>query len=156
MPDLALLERADGVKIKKIVQTYLKRENEKNARVRKIDENGKISYIKTVKQRISTLSAYEDEREIDEIAYINELTHTDTTKRTIVKTRYCVPFDRHVVEIDVYPFWNDRAILEVELSSEDEHFSLPDYVRVIKEVSDDGRYKNTKLAEYVPEDEIQE
>lgn len=154
MPDLDLLESCDGVRIKKIEQTYLCREDGKNARVRRIDEDGKVSFVKTVKQRISTLSSFEDEHEIDENTYANELLHADKTKLTVRKTRYCIPFDNHVIEIDVYPFWSDRAILEVELKSEDESFSLPDFIRVIKEVTEDGRYKNTNLAKEIPYDEI--
>ena len=154
MPDIKLLESCDGVKIKKIEQTYLEYESGKIARVRRIDESGRVSFIKTVKQRISTLSSFEDEHEIDENTYAAELLHADKTKQTVRKTRYCIPFDNHVIEIDVYPFWNDRAILEVELASEDESFSLPDFIRIIKEVSEDGRYKNTNLAKEIPYDEI--
>ena len=154
MPDLKLIESCDGVRIKKIEQTYLEYESGKNARVRRIDESGRVSFVKTVKQRISTLSSFEDEHEIDENTYADELLHADKTKQTVKKTRYCIPFDNHVIEIDVYPFWNDRAILEVELASEDESFSIPDFIRVIKEVSEDGRYKNTNLAKEIPYDEI--
>ena len=154
MPDLELLRRCDGVRIKKIEQTYLEYESGKNARVRRIDEDGRVSFVKTVKQRISTLSAFEEEYEIDADPYKNELECADKTKDTVIKTRYCIPFEDHVIEIDVYPFWSDRAILEVELANEDESFSLPDHIRVIKEVSEDGRYKNTNLAKEIPYDEI--
>ena len=154
MPDLDLLAECDGVKIKKIEQTYLCREDGKNARVRHIVEGERESFVKTVKQRISTLSALEEEYEIDADAYKNELEYADKTKDTVIKTRYCIPFENHIIEVDVYPFWSDRAILEVELTSEDESFSLPDHIKVIKEVSEDSRYKNTKLAESVPFDEI--
>ena len=154
MPDLELLRRCDGVRIKKIEQTYLEYESGKNARVRRIDEDGRVSFVKTVKQRISTLSAFEEEYEIDADTYKNELEYADKTKSTVIKTRYCIPFENHVIEIDVYPFWSDRAILEVELANEDESFSLPDHIRVIKEVSEDGRYKNTNLAKEIPYDEI--
>ena len=154
MPELNVLEAYDGVKIKHIEQTYLCAEDGKNARVRKICEGDSTTFVKTVKERISVLSAYEEEYDISESDYREELKNRDESKNTIVKTRYCIPFYSHVVEIDIYPFWNDRAILEVELESEDEAFSLPDFVEIIKEVSDDGRYKNTRLAQSVPYDEI--
>jgi CYTH domain-containing protein len=154
MPSIPLLRSATDVRVKDILQTYLVSENGKNSRLRKVCENGKISYIKTVKERISTLSAYEDEKEISEEQYNEELKNADTSKNAIVKTRYCIPYADHIIEIDIYPFWSDRAILEVELSDESESFSLPEYVSVVKEVSDDKRYKNTKLAESVPFDEI--
>ena len=154
MPDISLLRSLQGVRVKDILQTYLASESGKNSRLRRVCEDGKVSYIKTVKQRISVLSAYEDECEISEEQYERELENVDKTKSDIVKTRYCIPYADHIIEIDIYPFWSDRAILEVELSDESESFSLPEYVSVVKEVSDDKRYKNTKLAESVPFDEI--
>ena len=154
MPDISLLRSFQGVRVKDILQTYLVSERGKNSRLRRVCEGGKVSYIKTVKQRISVLSAYEDECEISEEQYERELENADKTKSDIVKTRYCIPYADHIIEIDIYPFWSDRAILEVELESENESFSLPDYISVVKEVSDDKRYKNAKLAESVPFDEI--
>lgn len=154
MPDSSLLAKQHGARIKQIEQTYLKTDDKKSARVRRIEENGKFSFVKTVKERISTLSVFENEYAIDADTYAEELKNAAKDKNTIVKTRYCIPFEGHTVEIDIYPFWQDRAILEIELESESESFSLPDYIGVIKEVSEDGRYKNTNLAKKVPFDEI--
>lgn len=154
MPDTELLKAQNGVRIKHIEQTYLLTDSGKNARLRRIDESGNITFVKTVKQRISTLSAYEDEHEIDASTYQSELVNADPDKKTVIKTRYCIPFDSHVIEIDVYPFWSDRAILEVELADESDSFSLPDFIKLVKEVSDDNRYKNTRLAQCVPMDQI--
>ena len=153
-PDISLLESTPNVRIKQLEQTYLLFDEGKSARVRKICEGDKIKFVKTVKERISVLSAYEDEFEIEESRYAEELKSRDPEKNTITKTRYCIPFDNHIIEIDIFPFWSDRAILEVELRDENERFSLPDFIQVIKEVSDDPRYKNTRLAKNIPFDEI--
>ncbi len=154
MPDIQMLADYAGVRIKDITQTYLVSEDGKNARMRKIIENGKTSYIKTVKQRISTLSCFEEEFEIDEGVYISELKMRDTEKNTIQKVRYCLPYGGHIIEIDIYPFWRDRAILEIELGDENEAFAIPSFLEIIKEVSDDKRYKNTNLALDIPFDVI--
>lgn len=154
MPDMTFLDACEGLRIMHIEQTYLLSDSGKNARVRRIIENDKSSFVKTVKQRLSVLSCYEDEHEISAEQYKNELKSADTTKQTIRKTRYAFPFVNHIVEIDVYPFWSDRAILEIELSREDEQFDIPDFIEIIKEVSDDKRYKNTNLAVSVPYDTI--
>ena len=66
----------------------------------------------------------------------------------------CLPYRGKLLEVDLYPFWQDRAILEVELASEDETFALPDYLTVITEVTGDRRYKNVQLARSVPYDEL--
>ena len=147
--------KAHGARAKEIVQTYLTPTNDETARVRMINENGKVSYIKTVKRRISDLSHFEDEWEISPEEYENELKNRDTGKKAIEKTRYCIDFCDHVLEIDVYPFWDDRAILEIELSSETESFDIPEYIKVIKEVTSDGRYKNTNLAKEIPIDSVE-
>lgn len=154
MPDTGYLSACNGVCIKNIEQIYLVSDGGVTARVRKICEEGKISFIKTVKKRISTLSAYENEYEITPEEYERDLENADKSKHTIKKTRYCIPEGKHLIEIDVYPFWTDRAIMEIELSHEDEEFSVPEYIRVIKEVSGDKRYKNTNLAVNIPNEEI--
>ena len=117
-------------------------------------ENGNLKFIKTTKQRISTLSCYEQESEISAEQYENELRNADSKRSTVIKTRYAFPFASHTVEIDVYPFWNDRAILEIEMSSENEGIEIPDFLDIIKEVSLDNRYKNTNLAISIPFDAI--
>ena len=50
------------------------------------------------------------------------------------------------LELDVYPFWKDKSILEIELSKEDDEISIPNEIEVIKEVTDDESYKNVNLA----------
>ena len=34
--------------------------------------------------------------------------------KQIRKTRYCLTYKNQYFEIDIYPFWNDKAILEIE------------------------------------------
>ena len=62
----------------------------------------------------------------------------------IEKTRFHVMHDGHEWEIDVFAGDNEGLIVaELELSSIDENFSLPDWVG--KDVSDDPRYYNICL-----------
>lgn len=154
MPDCSFLSSLEGVRIMNMEQTYLLSEQGKNSRVRRIEEKGSLRFIKTTKQRISTLSCYEQENELSAEQYAEELKKADMSKNTVIKTRYAFPFANHTIEIDVYPFWNDRAILEVELIAEDEKITLPEFISIIKEVSADNRYKNTNLAISVPMDII--
>ena len=154
MPDISMLKKLEGARILNIEQTYLLSKEGENSRVRKIEENGCIKFIKTTKKRISTLSCYEYEEEISIAQYDAEIKNADTSKNTIIKTRYTFPFNNHTLEIDVYPFWNDRSILEIELTDEGESFKIPSFIEVIREVSEDSRYKNTNLALSIPFDII--
>lgn len=154
IPSYSEMELQSNFRIRKITQTYLKSDGKKNARVREIIENGQVSYIKTVKERISTLSCYEDEHAISSEEYKVLLLTADNEKKSIHKTRYSFEYCEHILEIDVYDFWDDRATLEIELESENEEFAIPSFIEVIKEISADKRYKNTNLAKTVPFDEI--
>ena len=154
-PDVEVLQKQEGVRIKKMRQTYLHAENGITARVRAVTENGKTRYVHTEKSRISDLAAIEREREVSEPEYQKLMKNADPERKTIEKTRYAVPFGDHVAEIDLYPFWNDRAVLEIELAAEDEQCPIPPYVAVIKEVTDDKRYKNVNLAKEIIAEELE-
>jgi CYTH domain-containing protein len=49
-------------------------------------------------------------------------------------------------EIDVYPFWQDQAVVEIELSQPDTPVEFPDFLELIREVTDDPSYRNRALA----------
>ena len=55
-------------------------------------------------------------------------------------------------EIDVCPFWQDRAVMEIELADEAETVALPPEIEIIKEVTWDRRYTNAALAKAIPAD----
>ena len=64
----------------------------------------------------------------------------------IRKERYCLTYDNQYLEIDVYPFWKNQAILEAEVNDEEVRIRLPEEIRVIREVTGDPAYKNASLA----------
>lgn len=49
-------------------------------------------------------------------------------------------------EIDIYPFWMDKAIMEIELSEPNEEIRFPEMINVVREVTEDNQYKNSSLA----------
>lgn len=64
----------------------------------------------------------------------------------IEKTRYLVEHEGHTWEIDVFEGSNKGLIVaEIELESENEDFSLPEWVS--EEVTHDTRYFNSNLIE---------
>ncbi len=150
-PDTAKLACMNGVQIWHITQTYLR---EPGARVRRLEENGTVRYIRTEKKRLSNLSSYEDEWEVTEEEYRGMLADADPARRSIEKTRYRIPWLEYLCEIDVYSFWNDRATLEIELPSEDIRPPLPPYITLVREVSGDKRYTNRAMAKEIPADSL--
>ena len=142
-PNIAELKALPGCAALEIVQTYL---GGGAARVRKsVSENG-CTYTHTEKRKISELTRIEIEREISAQEYAEYLKAADPAFRPIEKTRLCIPYEGHTFEIDIYPFWQDKAVAEVELKSEDEEIIFPDWLDIIKEVTFDPSYKNVSLA----------
>ena len=47
--------------------------------------------------------------------------------------------------MDIYPFSDEYAILEIELNKVDSKVDLPDVV-IVREVTDDDNYSNASLA----------
>ena len=154
MPDISQLCCQPDLKAKEIVQTYLISPNGITRRVREVTTDKETNFVLTEKRRISALSSFEDERMITPDEYRELLKVSDPERIPIKKTRYAFSHDSHLIEIDIYPFWSDRAILEIELASEAEEYSIPPFISVIKNVTDDSRYKNARLAKEIVFDDI--
>ena len=146
MPDRAFLRTLPGCRVLSIEQTYLTKDSEFRARVRKTVCDGITVYTHTAKKALSEATRVELEREIGREEYEAFLLQRDPKRRTIEKTRFAFPFGGHTVEIDIYPFWTEQAILEIELGSEDEEAPLPSFIRLIREVTEDRAYTNAALA----------
>lgn len=137
-----------------ITQVYLTSESGDTDRVRKRGRDGEYSYTHTVKHRISGVRRIEQEREISGEEYGELLKNADPSLRCIEKRRWCLEYGGRLFEIDIFPFWTDRAIVEIELTDEAQRLSFPPEIEVIREITDDGRYTNVALASAVPYDEI--
>ncbi len=153
MPDEGILAAQEGAFCDRIVQTYLTAEPGVTARVRRREGRAGVSYTHTEKRRLTNITAWEDEREIDGDEYRALLERADPALRPIEKRRWTVPSGGLLLEIDIYPFWQRQAVLEVELPAEDTSLSFPPFLRILREVTDDRRYKNVSLARCVPPEE---
>ena len=149
-PDLKWLASMPNCRRVEIIQTYLKSEKGEEIRVRQRGADGHYVYFETTKRKISDVKRVEIERRLSESEYLSLLMEADTTRRQIRKDRYCLTYDGQYFEIDVYPFWKDRAIAEIELSDEKTAIRFPEEIRVIREVTGDDAYKNASLAKIQP------
>lgn len=154
MPDEDFLRAQPGCEVWEIEQIYLTAEPGTTRRVRRVVENGEERYYRTFKRPVSVMASDEDEGQISRAAYQGYLEESDPEKKPILKTRYRVPYAGQTLEFDVYPFWTDRAVMEIELESEEQQPVVPEWVSVLKDVTSDYRYKNSQLAKVIPMDEI--
>ena len=149
MPEEALLEQYAAARWE-LVQVYLRAPLGVTARVRQVTDGAETRYYYTEKRRLSPLSAEESERELTALEYMRMFLQADTELRPIRKRRWRIPYGGHMLEIDVYPFWDRTAVLEVELGDEEETAELPEWVTVLRDVTDDFRFKNVSMARTVP------
>ena len=154
LPDAALLNEKSSKRLD-IEQVYLRPGADgASRRIRRTRCGAEERFFYTEKTRLTAVTRIEREREISAAEFAALLAERETALRTIEKTRYAVPFENHTLEIDVFPFWQDRAFCECELRSENEPISLPDWLHVYREVTDDPRYTNRALARAVPEEAL--
>lgn len=146
-PDLEQVRKMPGYRRLHIEQTYLSKcDDFIGGRIRKVTENGRETFIYTYKEKISDVTRREFEREISEGEY-RDLMRFQTDKTvTIEKDRHVFEFSGLTYELDVYAFWRDRATLEAEVESETTKILIPPCVTLIREVTHDSRYNNSRLA----------
>ncbi len=150
MPDEAFLKTCSA---SAITQTYLVCDGNTTERVRERAYPDHCEYTHTIKYKLNNMRRIEDERQIDEDTYTALLERADPARRPIRKVRYCFEHDGRLWELDVFPFWKNSAYLEIELTGEDEAFTLPPGLRLLREVTDDPRYTNAALSLHIPEEE---
>lgn len=128
-----------------IEQTYINFEPE--IRVRKINNGEK--YILTVKSNLTDSGLKRDEYEIEitKEEYENLVIKKEGT--TILKDRYTLTDTGNIIELDIFKEnLLGLSYMEIEFNSEEtaNGFTTPDWV--IKDVTNDIRYKNGHLARY--------
>ena len=145
-PDIDLLNSISTCRRVPIEQAYLETPGEGRFRIRRRGSREEAVYIKTVKRKINDLSHIEIENYISEKEYKSYLAQKEYVHGIIRKDRYCIALNSTYYELDIYPFFIDRATLEIELLTENQQYVLPDFVKVIREVSFEKEYKNKYLA----------
>ncbi len=125
----------------RIIQGFLNRDPERTVRVRLKDDTG----ILTVKGLSSNdgLSRFEWEKDIlkNDAKALLEFCE----EGVIDKLRYEIKVDKHIFEVDEFFGDNEGLVIaEVELSSEDEVFTKPNWLG--EEVTGDIKYYNSQLS----------
>ena len=153
-PNIKELENMPNCTKVDISQTYLKSNDDMERRVRARGINGDYLYYLTEKRKVSNIKRVEIERKLTQNEYLALLMESDNKLHTIHKTRYCLSENNQYFEIDIYPEWDNQAIMEIELSSENEIIKTPEFIKIIKEVTDDNDYKNYQMAKEMPKELI--
>ena len=146
-PDLSMLEQLPNCEQVDIIQTYLKSENPaEEIRIRQRGSHGHYIYFMTRKRKISAAKRIEIEERLSQDEYLALMVQADPAYRPIHKQRYCLSEKGMYYEIDIFPEWKDKALMEIELHSEDQEIVFPEGIDIIREVTGDPAYSNHELA----------
>lgn len=145
-PDIALLEDLPNCYREEIEQIYLHAPQSEEIRLRKRRSGEDCVYYITRTKTEGGHRRLESEGRLTEREYMQFLGNADPGMKPIRKTRWSIIWYGHYYEIDLYPFWKDRAVLEVLLRDEEEEVKIPDFLQVIREVTDDREYQIASLA----------
>lgn len=146
MPDLAALDALPGTRRVEIEQAYLPTANDERLRVRKWVEDGRAIYYKTRRRRLNGRRIEVEER-LTQRAYMDLLEEAGPELPLLHKSRYTIPYEGHLFQLDLYRFWDDQALVKLELNEENAEVHLPPQLKLIREVTDQRAYKDYVLAE---------
>ncbi len=148
MPDEQTLNSLPQCDRTEIVQVYLNRKNTNTTR--RIRKRGTVQkgykYYYTEKTPVAYGEKIEIEHEISADEYNELIKDIDINGKPIEKERYCFTYKNQLFELDVYAFSDELATLEIELDNINNKVELPDFLTVLKDVTNDNRYSNASLS----------
>ena len=145
-PDVAWLDSLPNCERVDIVQTYLRSEPDQEIRIRQRGSEGNYIYYLTEKRITKNHTRMELQRRLSEREYLTLLMQADPAFRQIEKTRYCLTYAGQYLEIDLFPCWDDQAMVEIELTQEETEVHFPPELHVIREVTGNPDYRNAVIA----------
>ncbi len=130
-----------------IVQYYLKSENDFERKIRSIGINGNFSYTFTQKKDFRYGERIKLEEKISSKQFLKLLLEQrDISMDSINKKRMCLVYNSQYIQIDIFDFSQDIAIMELELTNMTQNIDIPACIEVIKEITYDSRYSNYNIA----------
>ncbi|MBQ7999942.1 MAG: CYTH domain-containing protein [Ruminococcus sp.] len=158
-PDVKILEAQPEYKCCELTQMYLSLpdslgEESTRCRIRRVKSKEGISYIKTFKRKVTEMTRVEIESEISAEEFESLSKYIRDGYSPVSKVRHSFKLQGFTYEVDIFPFWDDRAYLEIEVESEDINPPIPDFIHIIKDVTYDARYRNSALAQHIINEDI--
>lgn len=129
-----------AVKMIPITQTYLSKDPDKTIRIRLAGNNAFLTIKSRITKETITRNEWEFKIPVQDAVEMMKI----SLPGKIVKTRYIIPYNVHTIEVDVFHEKNEGLIIaEIELSSEEEQFEIPDWLG--DEVTGNPYYFNSNL-----------
>lgn len=127
-----------------IIQVYLKSNGKEERRIRMMGAGSNFVYYLTKK----AVGNYNDyiEKSISKDVYDALMLEMDTKRRPIIKDRWYFSEGSTYYNLDIYPNWENHAVLEIRGSREDVTIKLPKDMVEVRNVTGDIRFSNYSLS----------
>ena len=145
MPELKALEERYAAAGIDMMQTYLQQTSPQVVRRVRQQRNGAEYLYFYTEKRSTPEGEWETERPISAKEYVQYLMEGDMSLCAVHKTKYRFRYEGQRMELDVYPFSRERAILRAALE-EGAKLKTPPEIAVVREVTGQAEYKNRNLA----------
>ena len=129
-----------------IVQHYLVPENGYQRWIRKRTSNDVTMYSYSEANYLQTNERIKVDRVLTEKQYKDYMREIDTEMNPLEKTRYAFIHNGLFFKLDVFSFDTSKGILSVDVPADGREITIPDYIKVLKDVTDDLDYKSYYLA----------
>ena len=146
MPDVDKLVKDRGSTPVEMMQTYLVPSRPNTVRrIRQQRSGADYLYFYTEKRSDEDGRHWVTEKPISQKEYVAYLMESDLSMHPVRKTKYRLNYNGMRMEIDIYPFSADKAVLFVYGKRAGEA-ELPEELELIREVTGVPEYKNSALA----------
>lgn len=144
LPTERILSSIRGLQKVEIFQTYLHSdEGNIERRIRQVGSNNAYSFYYTEKKELPNSVILKNERRISQKEYLLLLMNGE---KSIRKTRYYFLYRNQYFFLDTYSEWKDKAILEIDLTYANKSVFIPNWIKVIQDVTNKPDFKNRNLA----------
>ncbi len=132
-----------------IEQTYLQSADPQTVlRVRKRGQRGSYVYYRTEKRDIRQGVRAETEERISRDVYEACLAFKKPGTQPIRKQRWCFVYEHQYFELDLIPRDGGTLyMLELELTEQNQAITLPPFISIVKDVTNDPAYSNYMLSQ---------
>ncbi|MFB4306390.1 hypothetical protein [Actinomadura sp. GTD37] len=129
-------------------QVYLKVEGPEQVRIRRGSRAGRTAYHLARLHRLADGVREVEERELGRDEYETLRRDRDTRREIIAKVRYCFDWQGQFFELDDIHRPATRAchLLELQVESLEQSFTLPDFLVIDREVTTDRAFSNAMIA----------
>lgn len=129
-----------------IVQHFLKSTPGTEKRIRRREKGDSTLFYYSDANMLTPFTRIKTDRIISERQYKDYLIEIDPNLGAIDKERYSFTYKNHFFRLDIFDFDQSKALLSAQIIQSDESIELPEFVNVLKDVSDIVNYKNYYLA----------